>query len=462
MNMDKSKIKEYFEKGILVNKEMLASMQNGQILEPPIDKKIEQPINGKYEIALSYTNEPKKYTVKDFTNVFVSRFKFFERLLRMRNELHSLSSINKIKSKKERENQSVIGIISEIKQTRSGSYIITIEDLTDELKVIVSKKNKQLIAQAMDLVPDEIIGVVGTTADNAFFASQFVWPDIPHKELKTLDEEMYAIFLSDIHVGSKYFLSEAFDKFLEWINGNVGDDKQKNIASKVKYLFIIGDVVDGVGIYPSQEKELTLTNISEQYDEVARLLKKIPERIKITICPGNHDAVHLAEPQPIFDKKFAAAMYTLPNVELVSNPAMITICKSGQFSGFNILMYHGYSFDYYVANVNSLRTGGGYHRGDLIMKYLLKRRHLAPCFNSTPYLPSHKEDPLIIQTIPDFFVTGHIHYAVAGNYKNTTLISCSCWQEMTTFQEKLGHNPEPARVPVVNLQTREVKMLKFI
>ena len=47
---------------------------------------------------------------------------------------------------------------------------------------------------------------------------------------------------------------------------------------------------------------------------------------------------------------------------------------------------------------------GGYHRADLIMKFLLKRRHLAPSFKSTPYHPSHKEDPLLIKKIPDFFV----------------------------------------------------------
>jgi DNA polymerase II small subunit len=105
---------------------------------------------------------------------------------------------------------------------------------------------------------------------------------------------------------------------------------------------------------------------------------------------------------------------------------------------------------------------GGYKRGDLIMKFLLKRRHLAPAFTSTPYLPAHDEDPLLIKRIPDFFVTGHIHYSIVGNYKNTTLISGSCWQACTSFQEKLGHEPEPARVPVVNLKTRKVKVMKFI
>jgi DNA polymerase II small subunit len=96
------------------------------------------------------------------------------------------------------------------------------------------------------------------------------------------------------------------------------------------------------------------------------------------------------------------------------------------------------------------------------MKFLLKRRHLAPTHTSTLYIPDTKEDPLVIHKVPDFFITGHIHKSIAANYKNITLISGSCWQSKTDFQEKVGHNPEPGRVPMVNLKTREIKILKFI
>ena len=33
--------------------------------------------------------------------------------------------------------------------------------------------------------------------------------------------------------------------------------------------------------------------------------------------------------------------------------------------------------------------------------------------------------------------------------------------DQTSFQEKVGHHPEPSRVPIVNLKTREMKILKF-
>ena len=124
-------------------------------------------------------------------------------------------------------------------------------------------------------------------------------------------------------------------------------------------------------------------------------------------------------------------------------------------------MYHGYSFDYYIANVDDIRNQGGYDRADLVMKFLLQRRHLAPTHTSTLYIPEIREDPLVIGSIPDFFVTGHVHKCSVSNYKNITLISGSCFQTKTPFQEKVGHHPEPGKIPIVNLKTREIKILKF-
>ena len=185
------------------------------------------------------------------------------------------------------------------------------------------------------------------------------------------------------------------------------------------------------------------------------------KEINIIICPGNHDAMRLAEPQLPIYKDFSEPLYSLPNVTMVSNPSIVNIHSLNGFSGFDVLIYHGYSFDYYVAEVESLRNKGGYDRADLLMKFLLQKRHLAPSYTSTLYAPDTKSDFLVIDKVPDFFVSGHIHKAVAANYRNVTLISGSCWQSKTSFQEKVGHHPEPSRIPIVNLQTRKIKMLKF-
>jgi DNA polymerase II small subunit len=179
------------------------------------------------------------------------------------------------------------------------------------------------------------------------------------------------------------------------------------------------------------------------------------------ICPGNHDAMRIAEPQMELYKDFAKPIWELDNAIMVTNPCLVNIHATEGFSGFDVLLYHGYSFDYFAANVDSIRNGGGYDRADLIMKFLLQRRHLAPAHTSTLYIPSPKEDYLVIKKVPDFFVTGHIHKSSVANYKGVTMICGSCWQSKTSFQEKVGHHPEPCRVPIANLKTRDVKILKF-
>ena len=322
----------------------------------------------------SYQHKPGKSSINHFTNFFISRYRFLSSIIRNRPDFQNMLTINRVLGKKDRETVSVIGLVNEIGETRSGNIIITLEDLTGNIKVFISNKNKDLFKIAKDFVVDEVVGIVGKANDTIIFADNIIHPDLPNNEIKKGPDEEYVIFLSDIHVGSKLFLNDEFNRFLRWINGKAGNEQQKEIASKVRYIFIAGDLVDGVGIYPSQEEELAITDISEQYAEFSRLIQQIPSDKKIIICPGNHDAVHLAEPQPVFYQEFVKDTLNLPNVDLVTNPSFINIGKTNSFPGFNVLMYHGYSFDYYVANVESIRNKGGYQRADLIMKFLLKRR----------------------------------------------------------------------------------------
>lgn len=414
------------------------------------------------KVSFSYEEDTKKKDVQDFVGYFNVRYSSLKRILENRQELQNTTSINRIHGKREKGSVSIIGLVMGKSLTKNGNYVLDVEDPTGCIKVLVNKNKPELYNFVKEMVLDEMIGISGVNGDNIIFANNIIMPDIPlNKEMKKSKDECYAVFLSDLHVGSKNFLPDSFNKFLSWINQEVGNDAQKDVASKVGYIFIIGDLVDGVGVYPDQDSDLDIKDIYEQYNECARFLSKIPKRIKMIICPGNHDAMRISEPQPVMYKDFAAALWQLPNTTLVSNPAIINIHSDKDFSGFDVLMYHGYSFDYFVANVDSIREQGGYNRADLIMKFLLQRRHLAPSHSSTLYLPDARKDCLVIDKIPDFFVTGHIHKAAAANYRNVTMICSSCWQSKTAFQEKVGHDPEPSRVPIVNLQTRQVKILRF-
>ncbi len=419
-------------------------------------------VSGKVKIVYNYDKKPKKRTYADFVKYFNNRFKSLEKLIKLRPELQGLMSINKLKFKSDNEQVSIIGMIKSKAETKNGHIILTVEDLTGEVNVLISKNNDELLPIGKDLVLDEVVGFAGSAGNNIIFARDLVFPDVPlSKELKKAPEEVYAVFISDLHFGSKEFLQGDFEKFISWMQGSLGSEEQKNIIKKTKYLFLAGDLVEGVGVYPGQENDLILTDIKDQYKELVKYLKKIPNHIKIIISPGNHDAGRIAEPQAALCNDFTESLSELDNAILVSNPATLNIESSKIFSGLDVLVYHGYSLIYYADNVPTLRNAGGQKRVDLIMKFLLQKRHLAPTHEAIMYVPDDEEDPLVINKIPDIFVTGHIHRAMASQYRNISLLNTSCWGDITEDQEKRGLEPQPARALALNLQTRKVKIVNF-
>lgn len=415
-------------------------------------------------VMKAYEENENKKTVETFVQHYKARYNSLKRILQHRTELQNATSISRILNKTNREQVSIIGLIVDKQITKKGNILITLEDLSGKIKVLINQNKGELYELGKDLVLDECVGINGVTGDKIVFANNVLLPDVPHgKEIKKCDEEVYVSFIADFHYGSSYFLKDDLLKFIKWINGELGSSEQRQMAKKVKYLFIGGDLVAGVGIYPGQEADLDVSDIYEQYKGIANYLSMIRKDIKIIICPGNHDSLRIAEPQPVLNKKYAAALWELPNVIMVTNPSLVNIHSSSNFEGFNVLMYHGYSFDYYGDNVEGIRIARPNisERAELIIKYLLQKRHLSPTHTATLFVPTEHEDPLVIDKVPDFFVCAHIHKASVGQYKHVTNVCCSCWQSRIPFQVRVGHIPEESRAVVVNLKTRETKIMKF-
>ena len=129
------------------------------------------------------------------------------------------------------------------------------------------------------------------------------------------------------------------------------------------------------------------------------------------------------------------------------------------FSGFDILTYHGFSYSFYANTVPSL-VEKGLNEPDKVMAYLLKNRHLAPTYSSIQTYPSEK-DELVIKKVPDVFVSGHTHKCAVSYYNNILIISGSGWEEETEYQKRKGNQPDFCKVPMLNLKTRAVTILDF-
>ena len=386
----------------------------------------------------------KSYTSGEIGNLidyFQNRYKKLSDILSKRPELRAWQKINEIT-----ENQTdlnLIVMITDIRSTKNGHYLIEVEDDTGSMPVLVSKDNEELIQVAKNLMKDEVIGIVAQkragSENQLAICLNIIDPDVPRMPRKEVD--FGTVFTSDVHIGSVTFLEDAFVRFTRWLNGDYGNEAQREMANNVKYMIVGGDIVDGIGVYPNQDKELAIKDITAQYDEAARLLGDIRSDIKIIITPGNHDASRVAEPQPAVPEKYAKSLYKLNNVEFLSNPSMVSL------DGLEVLIYHGRGIDDMVMGSNDF----SHERNDLVMKEFLKKRHLAPLYGERTPLASELEDHLVIDRVPDVLHTGHVHINTYTNYNGIHCINSGTFQTQTEFQKIYNIVPTPAQVPIIDV-----------
>jgi DNA polymerase II small subunit len=58
-------------------------------------------------------------------------------------------------------------------------------------------------------------------------------------------------------------------------------------------------------------------------------------------------------------------------------------------------------------------------------------------------------------------VSGHFHSHSNESYKGVNVINSSSFQEQTDFQKRMGHEPDPGKVTLVNYKTRNTRVKKF-
>jgi DNA polymerase II small subunit len=391
-------------------------------------------------------------TTQDFVSLFRERYQGIRKILcSQRREIAQFIPINRIK--KGMTEVQLIGIVKNVKTTHSGHRLIEIEDDTGTAALMALRGNSEAFELAGEVVLDEVIGVVGKISKNGdlIIIQNIIFPDIKlQHERRKIDSPLCVAFLSDIHIGSKMFMETEWNAFLRWINGDLGNSRQRDVASRLKYLVLPGDLVDGIGIYPNQEKELSISNIYEQYQALAAQFAYIPDHITVLLQPGNHDAVRPAEPQPAFEKEIRD-LFTGNEFLFIGNPCYFSL------HGVEILSYHGQSLLDYSTNIQSL----SYNEPTEVMKLMLKKRHLAPTYGGyTPLAPEH-EDYMLITQVPDIFVTGHVHISAIDNYRGVTLINASSWQSQTSYQKMMNFVPDSAKLPLVDLKTGNATTMDF-
>ncbi len=102
--------------------------------------------------------------------------------------------------------------------------------------------------------------------------------------------------------------------------------------------------MDGIGVYPNQDRSLTVLDIYSQYKIFFNFIGMIPDYVQVFIIPGNHDAVQRAEPQPQLSNELVGD-FKADNVHIIPNPSFLTL------HGIDILAYHGTSLDSVISAI---------------------------------------------------------------------------------------------------------------
>ncbi|VVC02818.1 DNA polymerase II small subunit [Candidatus Burarchaeum australiense] len=397
---------------------------------------------------------PRPGTLDNFVEYFNDRFRRTRSILHSRPGENSIQSIASVMGMVKGSKARVAGIVNGKHITKNGNLLIDIEDDTGPAKVLVTNRdsNHALFADANCLVLDEVVGFDCSVSAPFLFANTLLWPDVPIRNPKMSERDLSIAFLSDVHVASRHFLEPQFKSMLQWLNGDGKTPREREMAGRIKYLVMSGDLVDGIGIYPSQERELVVKDIYEQYRLFGKFMEDVPDYIEIVLAPGNHDAVRRAEPQPAFSEDIQKEINgpSRGNMHFTTSPSTMMI------EGLRVISYHGTSLDSMIASM----PGMSYSQPEKPMTELLKRRNLSPIYGENPIVPE-KKDFMVIGEVPDILVMGHIHKNGYTNYHGTSVINAGTWQDRTDFQRQQGHMPSPCIMPIFNTRYARLDLVNF-
>ena len=347
------------------------------------------------------------------------------------------------------EQLTVVGLVWSKNVSRNGNYFIDLEDpSTNELLTVgwTDDSIKDTFEQVME---DEVIAIRGNLADDGDIMwgddevergrPPIMFPDIPRRKNRDgPSRPVKAAMISDIHVGANEFYPKYWNEFVDWIRSD----------PTVKYLFVAGDLVEGVGVYPDQDEELHVLDIHDQYAMVGRMFEQIPDDVQIFASVGNHDTVRLAEPQPTLPEKFR--QYFPENTEFVGNPVTVEV------NNIRVLMYHGMSINAISEAIPEFDPAEPIP----IMETMLKKRHVAPVYGKNVRLAPEEKDYLVIEDVPDVLHCGHVHKYGQETYNGVQMINTATWQGQTAFQKSKGIEPEVGYWSVIDLSTLDTEERK--
>ena len=404
-------------------------------------------IECEYEVLFDPTGKTTSAEGLDgYERLFSSRQAKLKKIASERPECKRVVSISNLAGVKTdpKDDVYVCGLVYERSFDRNVARL-SVEDATGLQEFLVWDEQQQGVVQGL-LLDQFVIVRAGVSRAGGFVAREIIQPGVADRKTNRSETDAHAALVSDLHVGSRYFLEEEFREFARWLGS---DDP---IAKKIKFVLVAGDLVDGVGIYPNQDRELVCLTLESQLAKLVEILSIIPKDIEVFMITGNHDPGRRALPQPAIPERYNGALWKNKNWHLLGNPSLVAL------NGVKVLMFHGQSID----DIVKTTPGFSYDNPIEVMKSLVRARHVGPTYGSQTPIAPETEDMLVMDDVPDILHVGHVHVVGVDMYKNVLLVNSGAWQGQTPFQNSVGVTPTPGVAVIVNLKTFKAYTKSFV
>ncbi|MHA2238786.1 MAG: metallophosphoesterase [Candidatus Hodarchaeales archaeon] len=424
-------------------------------------KKKTVPEKRKFKVEISIERDipfklPQEPNIKAFREIFIQRYHQLSQMI-----LKNISpeiSIFRRNLHKDRippsRNGILIGMVQDTGVLHTNRFVIFLEDpITGKTTKCVIVQEPPSFPEYRNIIRDTVIGIIGVLPKNfiegeikAFWGRDIIRPSFKNHHFEPKDIYSRVLCISDIHYGSKNFAGNLFSKLIEYLNGRIQINENSLNPESIDTIIILGNLIEGVKHSRNDVQHDIIESFDNQYQLLSEALRKIPNRIKIIVIPGEKDASQMVIPQPAIDKKVAKSLYSLPNVQNHGNPLRLTI------NGMKFLIYGGHGYKQIFQDRLKLKSN------DLIkgIEDLLEYRHLYPEYGSFISLAPYSKDYLVIDDIPDIVVTGHLHKANHGIYKGIRIVNCGTFVRTGKENEDLS---SLGVFPIIETGTGEIEML---
>ncbi len=237
---------------------------------------------------------------------------------------------------------------------------------------------------------------ISTDSHRVFLSKDHVFEPEPVKRLES--KEIDFGIASDLHFGSKAVQITALNEFCETCR-QLG----------IKYIFVPGDVVAGLRVYPGQEYDLYAHSAEEQAESV---LANLPSGFTWFIMGGNHDYAFMKNGGHNIINAIAAQRddivacgFDMADVEIMQN--------------VHLRMWHPKGGIPYAL---SYRLQKGIEQ--------IAQQELKHISNGSKDKPSIK-----------FVAAGHLHTSFYGRFGDITGFQSGAFEGTTNYLKRLGLNP---------------------